>query len=237
VPDVVFGCFCRRHHDGTHNGDGPGLFWSGLAVRWCMTDCECNRSGLALVATQPKLTELKSWLRTDINQILANKHGCASKEERDAAMRRPEGFQDGEVWLMAKLDDTNPARLLVKRSLQKLDAETLGAKHVHICGASAMGHMTKAQRMQLILDKLEANGTFKHQQVEWERQTQTGCNQPRVHDVCKTTLECFNFGFFGSHAHFGQECEIIDKKCCCGTSRQSEQNASWSRHMEMRSIS
>jgi len=32
VPDVVLGCFCRRHHDGTHNGDGSALFWSGLAI-------------------------------------------------------------------------------------------------------------------------------------------------------------------------------------------------------------
>jgi hypothetical protein len=29
---------------------------------------------------------------------------------------------------------------------------------------------------QLILDKLEANGMFKHKQAEWERQARTGCN-------------------------------------------------------------
>jgi len=57
-----------------------------------------------------------------------------------------------------------------------------------------MDHMTKAQRMQLILDKLEANETFKHQQAEWERQARTGRNQPRVHDVCKTTLACSTLG-------------------------------------------
>jgi len=37
-----------------------------------------------------------------------------------------------------------------------------------------MGHMIKEQRMQLILDKLEVNVTFKHQQAEWERQARTG---------------------------------------------------------------
>ena len=89
-------------------------------------------------------------------------------------MRRPEHFQDGEVWLMVKLGDTNPslvkqARLLVKRRLQKLDAEALEAEHTHICSASCMDHLTKMQRMQLILDKLETNGKFKHQQEEWER--------------------------------------------------------------------
>jgi len=57
-----------------------------------------------------------------------------------------------------------------------------------------MDHMTKAQRLQLILDKLETNGTFKHQQAEWERQAQTGRNQSSVHDVCKTSLACSTLG-------------------------------------------
>ena len=48
---------------------------------------------------------------------------------------------------MVKLGDTNPARLLVKRRLEKLDAEALEAEHTHICGGSDMDHMTKAQRM------------------------------------------------------------------------------------------
>ena len=74
---------------------------------------------------------------------------------------------------MVKLGDTNPARLLVKRSLQKFDAETLEAEHTLICGGSDTDHMTKAQRLQLILGKLETNGTFKHQQEEWERQART----------------------------------------------------------------
>jgi len=94
----------------------------------------------------------------------------------------------------------------------------------------------KAQRMQLILDKLEANGTFKHQQVEWERQVRTGRDQSLAHDVCVTTLAC-SAGLFGSDADYGEESENIDKKRCRGTSRQSEQNASWARHMEMRSTS
>jgi len=33
--------------------------WVGLAVSWCVTHCECNTCDLALVATQPTLTELK----------------------------------------------------------------------------------------------------------------------------------------------------------------------------------
>jgi len=40
--------------------------------------------------------------------------------------------------------------------------------------------MTKAQRLQLILVKSETNGTFKHQQAEWERQAQTDRNQSLV---------------------------------------------------------
>ena len=85
-------------------------------------------------------------------------------------------------------------RLLVKRCLQKMDTEALRAEHTHICGASDMDHMTKAQRMQLILDKSEANGTFKHQQAEWERQARTGCHQSSVHNVCKTTWACSMLG-------------------------------------------
>jgi len=95
---------------------------------------------------------------------------------------------------MVKLGDTNPARLLEKQRLQKLDAEPLEAEHTHICGGSDMDHMTKAQRLQLILDKLETNGTFKHQQTEWERQAQTGRNQSLVHDVCKKILTCSMLG-------------------------------------------
>ena len=52
----------------------------------------------------------------------------------------------------------------------------------------------KAQRLQLILDKLATNWTFKHQQAEWERQTRTGRNQSSVHDVCRTTLACSTLG-------------------------------------------
>ena len=72
-------------------------------------------------------TAIPTSVLADINQNLENNHDCVSKEERDAAMRRPEDFQDSEVWLMVKLGDTNPARLLVKRRLQKLDAEALDA--------------------------------------------------------------------------------------------------------------
>mmetsp|Transcript_4325 Transcript_4325/g.6990 ORF Transcript_4325/g.6990 Transcript_4325/m.6990 type:complete len:132 (+) Transcript_4325:272-667(+) len=57
-----------------------------------------------------------------------------------------------------------------------------------------MGHMIKGQRMQLILDKLEANGTFQHQHAEWERQARTGRNYTRVDDVCTTTLACSTLG-------------------------------------------
>jgi len=41
---------------------------------------------------------------------------------------------------------------------------------------------------------LEANGTFKHQQAEWERQARTGRNKTRVDDVCKTTVACTTLG-------------------------------------------
>ena len=54
--------------------------------------------------------------------------------------------------------------------------------------------MTKAHRLQLVLVKLETNGTFKHQQVEWERQARTGRNQPLVHDVRKKRLACSTLG-------------------------------------------
>jgi len=57
-----------------------------------------------------------------------------------------------------------------------------------------MGNMTKEKRMQLIPDKLEANGKFKHQQAEWERQAHTGRNQTRADDVCKTTFACTKLG-------------------------------------------
>jgi len=87
-----------------------------------------------------------------------------------------------------------PACLLVKRRLQKLDAKALEAEHTHICGGSDMDHMTKAQRLQLIVEKLETNGTFKHQQAEWERQARTARNQSLVHDVCKTSLACSTLG-------------------------------------------
>jgi len=56
-------------------------------------------------------TAIPTSVLADINQILEDNHGCVTKEERDLAMRRPEGFQDGEVWLMVKFGDTNPARL------------------------------------------------------------------------------------------------------------------------------
>jgi len=45
---------------------------------------------------------------------------------------------------------------------------------------------SKAQQLQLILDKLATNGTFKHQQAEWERQARMGRNQSSLHDVCRT---------------------------------------------------
>ena len=95
---------------------------------------------------------------------------------------------------MMKLGYTNPPRLLVKRRLQKLDAEELKAEHTHICGASAVGDMTKEKRMQLILDKLEENGTFNDQEAEWKRQACTSRNQSSVDDVCKATLACTTLG-------------------------------------------
>jgi len=58
-------------------------------------------------------------------------------------MRRRQDLKDSEVWLMVQLGYTNPPRLLVKRRLQKVDAEALRVKNKNICGASAMGHMIK----------------------------------------------------------------------------------------------
>jgi len=54
--------------------------------------------------------------------------------------------------------------------------------------------MTKKRRMELILNKLEDNGTFKHQQAEWERQARTGRNQSMDDEVCKNTLACTTLG-------------------------------------------
>jgi len=67
-------------------------------------------------------TAIPTSVLSDINQTLENNHACASKEERDVTMQPPKDPRDSEVWLMVKLGDTNPGRLLVKRSLQKLDA-------------------------------------------------------------------------------------------------------------------
>ena len=54
--------------------------------------------------------------------------------------------------------------------------------------------MTKVQRLQLILVKLETNGMFKRQQAERERQARTGRNQSLAHNVCKKTLACSTLG-------------------------------------------
>ena len=34
----------------------------------------------------------------DIKRILEDNHACTSGEKRDAAIRRPRDFKDGEVW-------------------------------------------------------------------------------------------------------------------------------------------
>jgi len=54
---------------------------------------------------------------------------------------------------------------------------------VWICRGCQKFVCSKAQRLQLIFDKLETNGTSEHQQAEWERQARTGRNQSLVHDV------------------------------------------------------
>ena len=118
----------------------------------CISNLEATakHEWVLVYATDEATTAIPTSVLADINQILEDNHGCVTKEERDAAMRRPEDFQDGEVWLMLKLGHTNPARLLVKRRLQTLDAETLEAEHTHICGGSDMDHMTQAQRLQFV---------------------------------------------------------------------------------------
>ena len=42
---------------------------------------------------------------------------------------------------------------------------------------------------------MESNGTFHHQEAEWERQAHTGRNQKRAEDVCETILVCTTLGF------------------------------------------
>ena len=80
--------------------------WLNMSGSWCMP----------LMRPQP-LSQRLSWLTS----TKFWKTTMAARQ--NAAMRRLEDFQDGEVWLMVKLGDLNPARLLVKRRLQKLDAE------------------------------------------------------------------------------------------------------------------
>jgi len=54
--------------------------------------------------------------------------------------------------------------------------------------------MSKEKRKQVILDKLEANGTLNHQEAEWKRQAHTSRNQSSADDVSKTTLACTTLG-------------------------------------------
>ena len=139
-------------------------------------------------------TTIPTSLLDDIKRILEEKHLCATKEDRDAAMKRPTNFQDGEVWLMVKLGYTNPPRQLVKHHLHLLDAVSLKAEHTHICGASADGNLTMKTRVELILKKLEDNETFKHQQAEWDRQARASKNQLQDDKVSKITLACTTLG-------------------------------------------
>ena len=73
---------------------------------------------------------------------------------------RRRGVVDGEVELH------HPPSPVGKTPSAKFDAEALKAEYIHICRASAVGNMTKGKRMQPILDKLEANGTFNDQEAE-----------------------------------------------------------------------
>jgi len=193
--------------------------WLNMSGSWCMP----------LMRPQP-LSQRLSWLTS----TKFWKTTMAARQ--NAAMRRPEDFQDGEVWLMVKLGDLNPARLLVKRRLQKLDAEALEAEHSHICGASGMDHRTKAQKMQLIFDKLETNGTFKHQQTEWDRQARTGCNQSSVHDVCKTTEACSTLGSSAAMLTIVKSVKTMTKSVSLAL-LDNQNRTQAGRHMEMWSIS
>ena len=60
-----------------------------MSWSWCMP----------LMRHQPLSTSILA----DINQIWESNHVCASKEERDAAMWRPEDFQDSKVRLLLPL--------------------------------------------------------------------------------------------------------------------------------------
>jgi len=52
--------------------------------------------------------------------------------------------------------------------------------------------MTKEKRTQLILDKVEANGTFKHQEAEWERRRKADKDRRRV----ENNFSMYNAGLF-----------------------------------------
>ena len=55
-------------------------------------------------------------------------------------------------------------------------------------------HACASKQEQLILEKLETNRTFTHQEAEWERQVRTGRNQSSAGDVCKKFLACTTLG-------------------------------------------
>ena len=55
-------------------------------------------------------------------------------------------------------------------------------------------HACASKQEQLILEKLETNRTFTHQEAEWERQARMGRNQSSAGDVCKTILACTTLG-------------------------------------------
>ena len=99
-----------------------GLFVNGYKGAKARDDARVGNLAkyewVLVYAIDEATTAIPTSVLADINQILEDNHGCVTKEERDIAMRRPEDLQDGEVWLMEKLGDTKPARLLVKRSLQ-----------------------------------------------------------------------------------------------------------------------
>jgi hypothetical protein len=75
-----------------------------------------------------------------------------------------------------------------------MDTEALKAESTLTFGASAVGDMTKEKRMQLILDKVEANGTFKHQEAEWERRRKSDKDRRRV----ENNFSVYNAGLYGS---------------------------------------
>jgi len=57
-----------------------------------------KREWVLAYAIDEATTAILTSVLADIKRILEDNHACASGEKRDAAIRRPRDFQDGEEW-------------------------------------------------------------------------------------------------------------------------------------------